>query len=60
VLVSCLGRNMCLVCLLQQYSVGSDDAFDDVEECKSHVKKQIMLKYADMVVRDIYMLPFMP
>jgi hypothetical protein len=42
--------------LLQQYSVGSDDAFDDVEKCKSHVKKQIMLKYADMVVRDMPLL----
>jgi hypothetical protein len=29
--------------LLQQYSVGSEDAVDDVEKCKSHVKKQIML-----------------
>jgi hypothetical protein len=49
---------MCLDGLLhQQYSVGSDDAFDDVErECKSHVKKQIMLKYADMVVRDMPLL----
>jgi hypothetical protein len=42
--------------LLQQYSVGSDDAFDDVEMCKSHVKKQIMLKYADMAVRDMPLL----
>jgi hypothetical protein len=42
--------------LLQQFSVGSDDAFDDVEKCKPHVKKQIMLKYADMVVRDMPLL----
>jgi hypothetical protein len=28
---------MCVSGLLQQYSVGSDDAFDDVEKCKSHV-----------------------
>jgi hypothetical protein len=30
---------------------------DDVEKCKSHAcmtKKQIMLKYADMVVCDLY------
>jgi hypothetical protein len=48
--VSCLGRDtMCLVCF-SNHSFGSDDAFDD--KCKSHVKKQIMLKYADMVVRD--------
>jgi hypothetical protein len=39
--------------LLQQYSVGSDDAFDDVEKCKPDVKLQIMLKYVDMVVRDV-------
>jgi hypothetical protein len=42
--------------LLQEYSVGSDDAFDVVEKCTSHVKKQIMLKYADMVVRDMPLL----
>jgi hypothetical protein len=35
----------------------SDDAFDYVEQChKSHVKKQTMLKYADMVVRDMPLL----
>ena len=39
--------------LLQQYSVGSDTAFDDAEKCKSHVKKQIKLRYADMVTRDM-------
>jgi hypothetical protein len=42
--------------LLQQYSVGSDDAFDDVEQCKSHVIKQIMLEYAHIVVRDMPLL----
>ena len=39
--------------LLQQYSVGSDTAFDDAGKCKSHVKKQIKLRYADMVARDM-------
>jgi hypothetical protein len=41
--------------LLQQYCVGSDDALDDVEKCKSHVKKQISYAEisADMVVRDM-------
>jgi hypothetical protein len=47
---------MCLVCFSNIYSVGSDDAFDDVEKSKSHVKKQIMLKYADMAVRDMPLL----
>ena len=42
--------------LLQQYSVGTDAAFEDAEQCKSHVKKQVMLKYADMVVRDMSVL----
>jgi hypothetical protein len=56
VLVSVLPWQKYVSGLLQQYSVGSDDAFDDVENCKSHVNKQIMLKYADMVVRDMYLL----
>jgi hypothetical protein len=46
--------------LLQQHSVGSDDASDDVKKCKSHVEQQITLKYSDLVVRDvpIYVEPF--
>jgi len=32
--------------LLQQHSVGSDDAFDDVKKCKSHVEKQIAMNYS--------------
>ena len=39
--------------LLQQYGVGSDAAYEDANKCKSHVKQQILLKYTDMVVRDL-------
>jgi hypothetical protein len=51
--VSVLPWQKYVSCLLQQYSVGSDTAFDDAEKCKSHVKKQIKLRYADMVTRDM-------
>jgi hypothetical protein len=49
----CLGKNMCLSGSLQQYSMGSDAAFDDAEKCKSHVEKQIKLRYFDMVASDM-------
>jgi hypothetical protein len=39
--------------------LAGDAAFDGVKKCKSHVKKQIMLKYADMVVPDM-VVPDMP
>jgi len=30
-----------------------DAAIDNAKKCESHVKKQIKLTYADMVVRDM-------
>ena len=38
--------------LLQTYGIDTDVALSTAEQCKTHVKKQIAIKYADMVVRD--------